>query len=66
MSQILTIYFVRPQLPTVEEGKAHMGRWMVWRNSLGDAFVHPATPCNDLKRLAPMASKMEVSQPLVF
>jgi len=53
-------------LPTVEEGKAHMGRWMVWRNSLGDAFVHPATPCNDLKRLAPMASKMEVSQPLVF
>ena len=39
MSLFVFAYHGGPKSMTPEQGKAHMGKWMAWMESLGDAVV---------------------------
>ena len=58
MAQFLLTYLEQPQMKSPEDGHAHMGKWMGWLASLGEAVVYPASPVKCSKVVGRMASAM--------
>ncbi|WP_339915458.1 YciI family protein [uncultured Brevundimonas sp.] len=53
MSKFVFAYHGGPSSMTPEEGKAHMGKWMGWMESLGDAVVDRGLPVGKSKTVGP-------------
>ena len=53
MTKFVFAYHGGPKSMTPEEGKAHMGKWMAWMESLGDAVVDRGLPVGKSKTVGP-------------
>ena len=56
MSQFMITYLGGDKPSSPEEGQAHMGKYMAWLGSLGDAAVSPMNPIKGTNTINPDGS----------
>jgi hypothetical protein len=52
MQKFLLAYHGGKKFDSMEEGRAHMGKWQSWMQSLGDAVVDPGMPVGPSKTVS--------------